>query len=220
MKPVKGVARWRRVLGVALGLVLLVCLFIPYFIFAQARDVKHEPKPELSLRLQPENLVNGVPLAFRFALTNIGDKDLRLPRPNVDCSNVNWRGSLWLDESLQPSTGAMGLAKGQASCDFGSRFTGRPEPSLIQRQPEPSLIRRARGWTLLRPGESIYITTSAANLHLETTQPGLYEFSGTYVPPLLTKEQLELLTNARINVPQHQTKSESHQYLKPSLLNF
>jgi len=202
-------------LRVALGLVLLIDLFIPDFIVAQTRDVKHEPKPELSLRLQPENLANGVPQAFRFVLTNIGDKDLRLPLPNVDCSNVNWKGSLWLDESWQPSTGAMGLAKGQAFCDFGSRFTGRPEPSLIQRQPEPTLIRRARGWRLLRPGESIYIKTTAANL-LETTQPGLYKFSGTYVPPLLTKEQLELLTNARINVPQHQTKSESHQYLKPS----
>ena len=190
---------------VALGLVFLAGLFIPNCIIANSEEVKDELKPELSLRLQPENLVDGVPQAFTFVLTNVGAEDVHLPLPDIDCSNRSPQGSVWLDESWQPSTGATGLAKGKGYCDFGS--AGRPEPTVIE---------RAKEWTLLKPGESTYITASAANLHYETAQPGIYEFSGTYVPPLLTKEQLQLLRSVGINVPYHETKSASLQYLKSS----
>jgi hypothetical protein len=203
-------------LRLALVLILLFDLLITNRVDAQPENVKHRPEPELSLRLQPENLARGVPRAFKFILTNIGKRDLRLPLPYIDCSNVSWRGSLWLNESWQASTGAAALAVGQSSCDFGSRFIGRPEPTLIRRRPEPSLIQRVKSWALLRPGESIYITTSAANPHSEGAKPGLYEFSGIYIPPLLTNQQLQLLTNAKIYVPQQKIKSEGIQYLKPS----
>jgi hypothetical protein len=68
----------------------------------------------------------------------------------------------------------------------------------------------------LRPRESTYITANAANLHYESARPGLYEFSGTYAPPSLTKEQLQLLSSAGIDVPRHKTNSEKVQYVKSS----
>jgi hypothetical protein len=118
-------------LRTTLGLLLFIHLCIPTFIVAQSEGSKEEPESELSLRLQPENLVDGVPQAFTFILRNFSNEDLRLPVPEIDCGNVNWRGSLLLDETWQPSAGGAGWGKGKGFCDRGELYTGRPGPSIV-----------------------------------------------------------------------------------------
>lgn len=159
-------------------------------------------QPELRIVLEPESLVDGVPQAFTFVLTNIGDKDLRLPQPNIDCSEPTSKGSIRLDESWQSDTG-MGLAKGVDACDFGGAIG-----------PRVSLIETARAWKLLRVGESIYIKASSHSLHYDTSKNGIYRFSATYLPPALSDEAQRQLKSEGIVVPQQKAFTGSIQYRK------
>ena len=95
--------------------------------------MKDELKPELSLRLQPEKLEDGVPQAFTFVLTNVGSEDVRYPLPDIDCSNPSPKGSVWRDESWEPSMGATGLAKAKGYCSFEAPDRLNPESSSVRR---------------------------------------------------------------------------------------
>jgi hypothetical protein len=127
---------------------------------------------------------------------------IHLPQPGIDCSNPTSQGAVWLNESWQPSTGT-GLGKGFGTCDFGG-------PS----QPPVSVIELAKRWTLLRVGESVYITASSNSLHYETSKPGIYTFSATYLPPMLSNENRLRLKGVGIVVPEQKAFSESIQYRK------
>ena len=187
---------------VAVTIGLLTSLLVPGLVFSQSETAIGKPKPEVSLLLQPEKVVEGVPQAFTFVLTNISGEDLRLPEPDIDCGNPTSQGAIWLDESWQPTNGT-GLGKGLGTCDFGGS-------SL----PPVPVTERAQKWRLLRTGESIYITASCFRLHYETPKPGTYTFSATYLPPLLSSEDLQLLKRVGIVVPQQKALSASIQYRK------
>jgi len=177
--------------------VLLTSFLLSGSILAAAKS-----RPELSILLQPENVVDGVPQAFTFVLTNISDQDIHLPQPDIDCSNPTSQGAVWLNESWQPSTGT-GLGKGIGTCDFGGTS-----------QPPVSVIELAKKWTLLRVGESVYITASSNSLHYETSKPGIYTFSATYLPPMLSNENRLRLKGVGIVVPEQKAFSENIQYRK------
>ena len=181
---------------------LLTILTIPVMSQPQATDDALTKTPELSVILEPGPVVDGVPIAFTFHLINVGQRDLRLPEPYVDCSNAISNGSVWLNESWQPPAGD-GLAKGAGSCDFG--VSGKP--------PRP-IVEVATNWHLLKPGESLYIEATQANLHYESDKPGVYAFSAVYLPPSLDPAQMEALNAAGVAVPQHQATSMSLQYEK------
>jgi hypothetical protein len=78
--------------------------------------------------------------------------------------------------------------------------------------PEPPITERAKSWTILRPGESTYVSDDA--LGFESAGPGVYEFSGTYMPPSLTEEQLQILSNAGMYVPRYKAQTEKIRYVK------
>lgn len=158
--------------------------------------------PELSVILEPMEIVDGIPQAFSFHLINVGPKDLRIPEPNIDCSHSTADGSLWLSESWQPWVGN-GLGKGSGFCDFGG--SGLPSPLITD------LVLR---WHLLKRGDSLYIKATRAQLHYDTTRPGLYTFSATYFPPLLSRHDEQFLNQAGITVPRQRAASASIQYRK------
>ena len=143
---------------------LLTILTIPVMSQPQATDDALAKSQELSVILEPGPVLDGVPIAFTFHLINVGQKDLRLPEPYVDCSNATSNGSVWLNESWQPPAGD-GLGKGTGSCDFVG--SGKQPPPIVE---------VARNWHLLKPGESLYIEATQASLHYESDEPGVYTF--------------------------------------------
>ena len=117
----------------------------PMALRSQATEPVADHSPELRVTLEPGPAEGGVPDTFTFHLLNVGQKDLRIPEPNVDCGNATINGSVWLNESWQPARGD-GLGKGMGFCDIGG--TSRPSPPITK---------IARTWHLLKPGESLYI---------------------------------------------------------------
>jgi hypothetical protein len=153
--------------------------------------------PELSVVLQPEAIVNGLPQAFTFTLTNTSGKDLRLPQPSLNCSN----GSIMLTVSWLPLT-ELGTA-GAVFCD--SVGSGLPI----------SIAEHAKTWKLLKAGESLYIHADNRQLHYDTTRDGRYIFSAVYLPPpTLSEAQQEELKEAGISIPQHKAFSQKLEYRK------
>jgi hypothetical protein len=196
----------RRTLNYAMRHRLLAFVFTTFAsliaVRAQVVEIVAEEPPELSVMLEPGPLVSGVPVTFTFHLRNVGQKDLRIPEPNVDCRNPTMNGSVWLNESWQPSTGN-GLGKGSGVCDFAGSDL-----------PSPPFMDVARKWRLLKPGESLYIRAVQAQLHYDSTNPGAYTFSAVYLPPSLGKEQERVLQDAGIAVPRHKAMSASLHYKK------
>ena len=99
---------------------LLTMLAAPPASIAQSAVVAEGP-PELSLILDPGPLVGGLPQAFTFHLRNIGQTNLSIPEPNVDCGNATTSGSVSLNESWQPATGN-DLGTGLGVCKFGGPY--------------------------------------------------------------------------------------------------
>jgi hypothetical protein len=179
---------------------LFTILVAPVAAQAQTQGSDTVQHSELSVILEPEDIVGGMPQAFSFHLVNVGPKDLRIPEPSLDCSNATANGSLWLNESWQPPVGN-GLGKGSGICDFGG--SGLPSPPITE---------LARKWRLLKPGQSLYIRATRVQLHYEATKPGLYTFSAVYFPPLLGRQEVQLLNEAGIAVPRLKAASASVQY--------
>ena len=157
---------------------------------------------ELNLVLEPGLIVDSVPVSFIFHLVNVGEKDLRIPEPYVDCGNATTNGSMWLNESWQPSTGT-GLGKGTGICDFGG--SGLPSPPITE---------VAKKWHLLKPGESFYLEANQAGLHFDSSNPGVYTFSAVYLPPSLSDSQVRDLERAGIAIPRWKATSANLRYEK------
>lgn len=146
--------------------------------------------------------MDGVPVAFVFHLLNVGQRDLRIPEPYVDCGNATPNGSVWLNESWQPATGT-GLGKGIGICDLAG--SGRPSPPITE---------VAEKWHLLKPGESLYIQATQAGLHFESINPGVYTFSAVYLPPSLSDPQIKALEVAGVAIPHQKATSANLRYEK------
>ena len=174
---------------------LLLCVCGP--VFAQGK-----PRPELAIVLEPEQMVDGVPQAWTFVLTNVSGHELRLPQPSIDCSNPTATGSVWMNESWTLGDGT-GLGKGGGACDGGG--TGLPPVPVVE---------RARGWRVLRPGDHLYVKAERQSLHYGSATSGVYCFSAMCLPPSLSEEERQQLKAAGIAVPERRSESGSLTFRK------
>lgn len=182
--------------------VWLVSFFLPGFVMRAQSSAATQQPPELSLILEPGPLVDGLPQSFTFHLQNTSQEMLRIPEPDFDCGNASINGSIVLDEGWQPPVG-IGMGRGRGSCDFGGYSTGAKPPSLTT---------VASAWRTVKPGESYYIQVTCAQMHCSFKAAGEHTFSGTYLPPSVSDEQVQALKDAGIVVPRHKSVSGSLTY--------
>ena len=162
------------------------------------------PPREIELKLLPVDVTDGVPTGFTFVLTNVSNEDLRVPPPNIDCSNPTPQGTLWLQESWVPVSGD-GMGKGMGICDRGGVY---PKPPV-------TIEALTRTWTMLRPGESLRVTASSKELHYDFGLPGTYTFFAKYIPPQLSPDEELLLSDSGIVIPRQTVTSPDQHYVKP-----
>jgi hypothetical protein len=190
-------------------LFLLVFLISPANMWPQLVTSKPEPPREIELSLLPMDLVDGVPQGFTFVLTNVSSGDLRIPPPDIDCSNRTRHGAIRLQDSWTPlASQGLGLGTGVISCGGGGVY---PVPQL-------TLLELTRNWTVLRPGESLRITADSNSLrHKPSSQssPGTYTVSAMYIPPQLSSEAQRLLFQAGFVIPQQNAVTSEQHYEKP-----
>jgi hypothetical protein len=181
-------------------------LISPANMWPQLVTSKPEPPREIELSLLPMDLVDGVPQGFTFVLTNVSSGDLRIPPPDIDCSNRTPHGAVRLEKSWTPlASQGLGLAKGVVSCGGGGVY---PAPQL-------TMLELTRKWTVLRPGESLRISANSSGLGYKPSSPGTYTVSAMYIPPQPSSEAQRLLFQAGIVIPQQNAVTSEQHYEKP-----
>ena len=160
---------------------LFISLALPWTCGAQDATASAR---DLELKLEPGQLVDGVPTAFTFKIINVSSHDVRVPQPVVECGGY-FTGFIWLklifkpfDPNKQPQTGF-----GCAADVWGW----------------PPILKRAQTWQLLHPGQSLDQTLPQDELHYESREPGNYEFWAEYTPPSVAPEDRTTLEKAGIH---------------------
>jgi hypothetical protein len=139
----------------------------------------------LTLRLQPRDLVDGVPLAFHFELINTADHDVYVPVPTIQCED-SFDGSISLSVNFRP------LWPGPPPEGHGCAG---------DRMDWPPILRRIADWKVLHPGDSLSLEAGHARLFYDPKQPGTYEFRATYRPPSINAADQAILRQAGIDFP-------------------
>ncbi len=170
--------------GIA-GFILTAMFAWPMFAMAQAKST--QPKPNLELRLQPGQLINGIPESFTFVFVNISSDEIRMPLPSKCIGSDN--GTLLLSiEFTAPGTSGFG-----GGC--GGGING------------PKIPEKFKNWEILEPNKSLSISYSRQELFATQQAPGRYEFWAEYRPPEISADDQRALTEAGIDFPREQLVS-------------
>ena len=163
---------------------------------AQTAALK-SPAP-LELRLEPEEPPQGVPQAFTVVLINKSDHKILLPMPATDCEG-SFTGVMGVSFNFTPLKPAKpGVGHGCANDTFYW----------------PPIMERVKAWKVLDPGATLSARITADGIFCECRAAGKYEFWAGYLPPYLTPEDKETLTQAGIDFPHSPLESPHITYEK------
>jgi hypothetical protein len=173
-------------------------MIISGFLLSLSLLAAQQQSQHLELQFRSEALQDGLPPGFTILLVNKSDHDIRVPKPIVDCAAIDG--------------GVIGM-----SFRFTPKRPWKPRNgygcAADQFNPPP-ILERVHGWQVLRPGESLRVTDSPAQMHCECKAPGKYEFWAGYDPPHLPAEDEAKLDEADIDFPRSALESAHITYVK------
>jgi len=176
----------RTVLGIALSISAVTAAF--------PQGNPEAKRDNLELRLEAEDIQDGIPQTFTFLLVNKSNHDIRVPTPAIECEDPVNDGSFWLKVNFRPSRpDENGFGYGCSN----DRTDRRP------------ILDRVKTWKNLRPGESIVLKVARERLHYDCKEPGTYEFWAYYFTPTMTPSDRKVLSQTGIDFPHSQLTTTS-----------
>jgi len=153
----------------------------------QQRDKQPLATAEMELRIQVAESLDGLPTVFVFELVNVSGHDIHLPQPTLGCVNVH-DGEVALRVHFRPAK--------------PSQAEGGGHGCIVDAAWEKGPLERAAKWKVLRPGESLRLIKTRAEMDpLNQTGLGYYEFWAEYNPPHVEPEHEAILRGANITFP-------------------
>lgn len=190
------------VVVVVVGLVVALYLYGAAWLGSRGIDIRIAP-PNLELQLQPEDIQAGVPQAFKFLLVNTTKHDVTLPQ-NPEITSADACGDIYYGRIrltlhfVPPKPLHEGSSIG--TCEYKQREW-------------PPVLERVKVWKTLKPGESLVLEASKAQMGYDDRLPGAYEFWANYDTPLGTDDD-NTLRQAGINAPSGDIESTHITFIK------
>jgi hypothetical protein len=142
---------------------------------------------DIELRIQAQDVSSGLPVGFSFQLVNTSGRDMLLPSPSIACEDPTMDGSIFLKNDFTPYDPN---APRQGSACTNDNMNHLP------------IFERIKSWKTLHPGESLVVSASRKRLGDDLHDPGTYDFSATYFPPAMEKDERKALLAQGIHIAQ------------------
>ena len=126
---------------------LMLLAIVPSVCVGQFISDSDEKK--LTLQIEGEDLLGGVPEAFSFVLLNEGNRDIYVPNPEIRCEGRAYDGMILMAVSFKPYDPRDGSS--------GNGCTEENRPVL-------AIQERLKSWVVLHPGKSLTLKASREKL--------------------------------------------------------
>jgi hypothetical protein len=186
------------------GLALVTALL------AVAQGPDQQTTANLEFRLQPEAILQGVPLAFRFLLVNNTGRNVRVPVPSFNCEDA-YGGSISLRLHFTPLVPEPFTAFNcSGDGPFGVPITDRiKEWQIVAPGYALSLKvdRKHIAWAVVRRdgplpnAEEHVVQPGMTPYFYDDSKPGTYEFWAIYTPPFVDTSDQRKLHEVGIDYP-------------------
>lgn len=177
-----------------LNMLLLSSFMVPAQVSARKQS-------NVELRIEPSELINGVPGTISFVFVNIADHEVRIPPVSPCIPAGRYAGAVKLGFGFAPLRPSTTGGKG-GGCGGGASHP-------------PDILEQAKSWRRLKPGASFIVSYKRTELFVYEQASGSYEFWGEYQPPTLTAEDITALEHSDIDFARKALSSPHLRFTRP-----